>query len=123
METERTEPPVGSFDKEFKLMAVSLCDTGKSCKEVAQDLGVRTDLSRRWKRESRDTASDVFPGKGKVSLTEEQKEIQRLTKELMGARLEAEILKRQSAFSPRATTNLPQGRLAIPMILLPGIWG
>lgn len=75
-------------------MAVNLCDTGKSCKEVAQDLGLRTDLVRRWKREHRDSVSDVFLGKGKVSLTEEQKEIQRLRKELREARLEADILKK-----------------------------
>jgi transposase len=39
------------FDKEFKLMAVNLCFTGKSTNEVAGELGSRTELVKRWKRE------------------------------------------------------------------------
>ena len=82
------------FDREFKLMAVNLCNTGKPAKDVAQDLGVRADLIRRWKRENNDSGSGSFPGKGQPILTDEQKEIQRLTKELREALLEADILKK-----------------------------
>ena len=39
------------YDKEFKLMAVNLCDTGKTAKEVANELGIRSDLISRWRRE------------------------------------------------------------------------
>ena len=40
-----------NFDKEFKLMAVNLCITGKSTKDVANELGIREELVRCWKRE------------------------------------------------------------------------
>lgn len=82
------------FDREFKLMAVNLCNTGKSANDVAQELGLRVELVRRWKRENNDSGSGSFPGNGKPILTDEQKEIQRLTTELREARLEAEILKK-----------------------------
>lgn len=82
------------FDKEFKLMAVKLCNMGKQPKEVAKELGVKVDLIRRWKRENNDSGPNSFPGKGKPILTDEQKEIQRLTKELKEARLESDILKK-----------------------------
>lgn len=39
------------LDKEFKVMAVNLCLTGKSTKEVAEQLGIRAELVRGWKRE------------------------------------------------------------------------
>lgn len=32
-------------------MIVNLCLTGKSTKEVTEDLGIRMDLVRRWKSE------------------------------------------------------------------------
>jgi transposase-like protein len=37
------------FDKEFKEMVVNLCLTGKSSREVADELGLRTELVTRWK--------------------------------------------------------------------------
>lgn len=40
-----------SFDKEFKMMAVNLCLTGKSTQTVADELGIRDELVRRWNRE------------------------------------------------------------------------
>jgi len=36
-----------SYDKEFKLMAVELCHTGKSIKEVSEELGIRRELISR----------------------------------------------------------------------------
>ena len=41
-----------SYDKEFKLMAIELCQSGKSTKQVADDIGVRRELVARWKRET-----------------------------------------------------------------------
>ncbi len=40
-----------SFNKEFKLMAAELRQSGKSTNEVADDLDIQADLVRRWKRE------------------------------------------------------------------------
>ncbi len=41
MKRERT-----SNDREFKLMAVNLCEVGKSTREVAKELGIRYELGR-----------------------------------------------------------------------------
>lgn len=83
-----------NFDKEFKMMAVNLCLTGKSTKEVAEELGIRSDLVRRWKREHSQYKEGSFSGHGIANLTDEQKEIARLKKELRDAKEERDILKK-----------------------------
>ena len=63
-------------------MAVELCHSGKSTKEVAEDLGIRSELVRRWKREYEQYREGSFSGHVNAILTTEQKEILRLKKEL-----------------------------------------
>ena len=75
-------------------MAVNLCLTGKATKEVAEDLGVRSDLVRRWKREYEQYKEGSFSGHGKANLTDAQKENIQLKKELREAQLERDILKK-----------------------------
>ena len=82
------------FDKEFKLMALNLCLSGKPTREVAEELGVRTELISRWKREYGQFNSGSFSGHGNMNLTDEQKEITKLKKELKEAQLERDILKK-----------------------------
>jgi len=82
------------FDREFKLMTVNLVYTGKSTKEVAEELGIKPDLIRRWKREHESYGGNSFTGQGNALLTEEQKQIIRLKKELREAQLERDILKK-----------------------------
>ena len=83
-----------SFDKEFKKMAVNLCLTGKATKEVAEDLGIRTELVRRWMREYEQYKEGSFSGHGNANLTDAQKENIQLKKELREAKLERDILKK-----------------------------
>ena len=75
-------------------MAVNLCLTGKPTREVAEELGVRTELISRWKREYSQFKEGSFSGHGNPNLTDEQKEIARLRKELLEAQLERDILKK-----------------------------
>jgi len=82
------------FDKEYKLMVVNLCLAGKSTREVADELGITVDLVNRWKREYHQYQEGSFSGHGKANLTDEQKEIARLKKELKDAQLERDILKK-----------------------------
>jgi transposase len=82
------------FEKEFKLMAINLCLTGKPTKEVAQDLDIRPELIRRWKREHEQYREGSFSGYGNANLTNEQKEIVRLKKELRDTKEERDILKK-----------------------------
>lgn len=83
-----------NYDKEFKLMAVNLCLTGKSAREVSEELGVRSEIIRRWVKEYEKKEEQSFPGKGKVNLNPEQAEIIRLKKELKEAQIERDILKK-----------------------------
>lgn len=82
------------FDKEFKLMAVNLVFSGKEPKEVAKELGIRTELVRRWRREYEQFQDGSFSGHGNANMTDEQKEIARLRKALKDAQEERDILKK-----------------------------
>lgn len=83
-----------NFDKEFKLMAVNLCITGKSTKDVANELGIREELVRRWKREFGQYQKGSFSGRGNANMTDDQMQIAQLKKELREAQLERDILKK-----------------------------
>ncbi len=82
------------FDKEYKLMVVNLCLSGRSTREVADELGLRTELVARWKREYLQYEDGSFSGHGKENMTADQKEIARLKKALKEAQLERDILKK-----------------------------
>lgn len=83
-----------SFDKEFKLMTVELCSTGKSTTQVAKELGIRPEIVRRWRREFEAKPSGSFTGHGNPSLTPEQQEISNLKRQLQEAEIERDILKK-----------------------------
>ena len=91
-----------NYDKEFKLMVVNLCQSGKSTKEVSEDLGIRPDMVRRWKREYNQYQEGSFSGHGKANMTDEQKEITRLKKELADAQIERDILKKAVSIFSRS---------------------
>ena len=82
------------YDKEFKQLAVGLCNTGKTSKEVAEELGIRSELINRWKREYNKYNNGSFSGHGKANFTPEQKEILELKKALKESQLERDILKK-----------------------------
>lgn len=93
------------FDREFKLMAVNLCHTGKSTKEVAEELDIRADIVRRWKRELEHHGEGSFSGHGNANLTPEQKEILHLKKELREAQAERDILKKAVSIFSRSDSR------------------
>ncbi len=82
------------FDKDFKLMTVELCRSGKSTTEVAEELGLRSELVSRWKREYQERKQGSFSGHGRPSLSAEQAEIAILKKQLREAEIERDILKK-----------------------------
>lgn len=82
-----------TYDREFKQMILELYHSGKSPQEIAEEYDIGKDLVYRWNREQQASA-ESFPGKGNPALTEEQKEIIRLKKELREAQLERDILKK-----------------------------
>jgi transposase len=82
------------FDREYKQMVVELANTREDISALAAELDLRPDLIYRWRREALANLGASFPGQGNKTMTEEQKEIARLKKELRDAQLERDILKK-----------------------------
>ena len=57
-------------------------------------LGILPAVLYRWRKEQKDYGKNSFPGRGKPKMTDEQKEIARLKKQLKDAELERDILKK-----------------------------
>ena len=82
------------YSREYKIRVIEKSYEVENISDLADDLGIGSDLIYRWRREYAKEKELSFPGEGNVALTEEQKEIARLKKELADAKLEAEILKK-----------------------------
>lgn len=82
------------YSKEFKEKAVELGNVRGNVQEIARELGIRAELIYRWRMELGNNPSLAFGGKGKKQLTEEQKELARLKKELADVKIERDILKK-----------------------------
>ena len=89
MKRERTH-----YDRSYKIMAVELAEAKGSIRATAEELGIQAYLISRWGREQREKGSASFSGNGIAGLTEDQKEIARLRKELQEAQIESDILKK-----------------------------
>jgi transposase len=83
-----------TFDREFKQMVIELSKNRDDIVELALEMDIRPDLIYRWRRLAEVRKEASFPGHGNQILTEEQKEIVRLKKELRDAQLERDILKK-----------------------------
>ena len=82
------------FDREFKQMVIELSHNREDTGALAAELDISADLIYRWRREAEIHQGASFPGQGNKILTEEQKEIARLKKELHDAQIERDILKK-----------------------------
>jgi len=90
------------FDREYKQMVVKLANAREDISALAAELDLRVDLIYRWRREALANLGASFPGQGNKSMTEEQKEIARLKKELRDAQLERDILKKAVSIFSRS---------------------
>jgi transposase len=91
-----------TYTPEFKREAVRLVtEHHYGVAEAARNLGINTNMLRRWKREFADQANGAFPGKGRLS--PEQEELHRLRAENKRLRMEREILKKAAAFFANAS--------------------
>jgi len=86
------------YTREFKESAIDLYrSSGKTAKEVSEDLGINPENLCRWLRESEEGADSnlkVFPGQGNPR----DEEMARLRKEVADLRETNEILKKAMAF-------------------------
>jgi len=89
------------YPKEFKQEAVRLSNLdGRTCVQVADELGIDVQNLYRWRREAQKSGDDAFPGKGKQ--TPEQARITELEQENLRLRQERAILKKaMSIFATR----------------------
>lgn len=87
------------FSKEFKEQALALMESsGKSVRDLAEELGVRTDQLYRWKRSKESDRSQAFRGNGKAR----EDELAAARKEIARLREERDILRKAIAiFSDR----------------------
>lgn len=84
------------YDKEFKVESVKLVtEGGHDSKHVSSDLGVNYDTLRRWVREYEAGLLEAFPGKGRLSLKDEETRILRRENERL--KMERDILKKALA--------------------------
>jgi transposase len=82
------------FDREYKQMVVELANTREDLSALAAELDLRRDLIYRWRREALANEGASFPGQGNKTMTDDQKEIAKLKKELRDAQVERDILKK-----------------------------
>jgi transposase len=89
------------YPREFKMEAVRLLKTsGKSARQLEQELGIGAGNLWRWKREFAADGKGAFPGHGR--LTPEQERLRQLERENEILRQERDILKKAIAiFSER----------------------
>lgn len=97
------------YDKEFKKMAVDLCQTqqNRPKKEIAQELGITDNMLNRWVREHKRYGDNSFAGQGKPVMTDKEQELSKLRKELREMQIERDILKKAvSIFSKGDSRNM-----------------
>jgi len=85
------------FTREFKLESVrQVISEGRSQKQVAEELGLNTNVLGRWVKEFRADAEQVFPGNG--NLKARDKELEDLRRENARVKGELAFLKKVSAY-------------------------
>jgi transposase len=81
------------YDREFKENAVALVRSGRSCREVARDLGVSAWSLRQWIKRARNGEALSEPGT-LAEQTSEERELCRLRHELEYVSRQRDILKK-----------------------------
>ena len=84
-----------TYDTEFKKNAVKLShEPNRSVQSVTQGLGVPRESLYRWRVEFKNNGSLAFPGNGNEALTQDQKRIKELEKQLKEVEMDRDILKK-----------------------------
>lgn len=83
-----------TYTKEEKLEIVRLSLDDHKVKDLAERFEVDQSSIYNWRSDYLKNKEDAFPGKGNKTLTESEREIEALKKELREIRLERDILKK-----------------------------
>lgn len=88
-----------TYTAEFKREAVRLSQQpDASVVQIAEELGVSDHTLYKWRKQAEALGDLACPGNGHVALTAEQRENQRLRKELERVKQERDILKKATVF-------------------------
>lgn len=79
------------YENDFKVLIVELVKSGRSTKEVSDEYGLNDSMIRRWRREYEAKSGDFTK---KKELSQEEKELKALKKELREITMERDILKK-----------------------------
>jgi transposase len=79
------------YTNEYKVMIVSLLNSGRKVKEISEEYELNDSMLRRWKREYEAKAGDFTK---KRALSSEEVALKSLRKELRDITLERDILKK-----------------------------
>ncbi len=93
------------YTPEYKLEAVRLART-EGISDTARNLGINPNMLGRWKKEHETRAAEArpaFTGRVVSALTEQERELQQLRRDLEIARQERDILKKAVAFFAKET--------------------
>ena len=91
------------YTKEFKQDAVNLSkQPGYSVPSAAKNLGINSKQIYHWRKEEDAKGTLAFPGNGKAALSDSEKRIRELEKQLRDSELEKEILKKALGIFSRA---------------------
>ncbi len=81
------------FSREFKIEAVKLAtQQGYSVSRAAESLAIGANLLRKWREKFAEQGQEAFPGKGKLTATDE--EMRKLREECRRLRMERDILRK-----------------------------
>ena len=89
------------YTREFKERAIAMLESsGKSGREIEQDLGIGSGMIYRWRAQSRSEGNGIraFPGKGNPR----DEELAKLRRELTVVKEEREILRKALAIFSKA---------------------
>lgn len=81
------------YEKEFKVMISELYLSGRKARELSKEYDLNCNMIMRWVQEYK-AGSGAFPGKGNVSLSDQEKELVQLRKQLAEVQMERDILKK-----------------------------
>ena len=95
------------FDEAFKRMAVELSHAKGSVQEAARELGIDSSRVTKWRQSHKSPGQFATAATG---LSEEQKLIKRLQKELKDAQLERDILKKAVGIFSRGDRAADRGK-------------
>jgi len=84
-----------TYSQEYKQEAVQMLkESDLPISQLARNLGINSNMLRRWEKEMADKSKSAFPGHG----TPRDQEIAKLKKELQQVKKERDFLKEAAAF-------------------------